>query len=98
MEAVRETEDGVLIDIEVSPKSSHFSISGYNEWREEIEVKIKSIPQKGKANLEIIKEFSNLTKNDVEIVFGQKSRHKTIKIYRISKKDFEDLITDYFKK
>ena len=43
MEAVKDTEEGVLVDIEVSPKSSHFTISGYNEWRNEIEVKIRSI-------------------------------------------------------
>ena len=98
MIAVKEIENGILINIEVSTKSSHFTISGYNEWRNEIEVKIKSIPQKGKANQEIIKEFSRLTNSDVEIVSGQKSRHKTLKIFAINKKDFEELIKNNLNK
>lgn len=97
MQAVNQIEEGILVDIEVSPKSSHFSISGYNDWRDEIEVRIKAIPQKGKANQEIIKEFSKLTNCNVEIVSGQKSRHKILKVYKISKKEFEDIIRESLK-
>ena len=85
MDAVKKTDGGVLVDIDVSPNSKKFEISGYNEWRGEIEVRITSVPQKGKANKEIIKEFSKLTKSLVEIISGLKSRHKTLKIYDISK-------------
>ncbi len=93
MKAVKETEDGVLVNIEISPNSAKFNITGYNEWRNEIEVKIKSIPQKGKANKEIIKEFSKLTGLKVEIVFGFKSQHKTLKISDLSKQGFLDILT-----
>lgn len=92
MEAVKEIEDGVLVDIDVSPNSAKFSISGYDEWRCEIQVNIKSIPQKGKANKEIIKEFSKLTGSNVEIVSGLKSQHKTLKIVSLFKKDFLDTL------
>ena len=92
MKAVKEVEDGVLVDIEVSTKSTEFAISGYNEWRDEIEVRITSIPQKGKANKEIIKEFSELTKSPVEIVSGLKSQHKTLKVYGISRVEFLDIL------
>lgn len=92
MQAVKEIGDGVLVDIEVSPNSANFSVSGYNEWRDEIEVKIKSIPQKGKANKEIIKEFTKLTGSDVKIVSGLKSQHKTLRIYNLSKKGFLDIL------
>lgn len=88
MKAVQEIEEGILVKIEVSPKSSKFEISGYNPWRDEIEVRIISIPQKGKANKEIIKEFTKLTKKPVEIVSGLKNQHKTLKIYDISKEEF----------
>ena len=98
MQVVKEIEDGVLVDIEVSPNSNKFIISAYNEWRNEIQVRITSIPQKGKANQEIIKEFSKLTNQDVEIVSGQKSRHKILKVYGISKKDFEEIIKNNLKK
>lgn len=96
MQAVKESGEGILVDIEVSPKSGKFEIAGYNEWREAIEVKIKAVPQKGKANKEIIKEFSKLTKNPVEIVSGHKSHRKTIKIYNMNKNEFLKVLGSYF--
>ncbi|AEG17585.1 DUF167 family protein [Methanobacterium paludis] len=96
MQAVKESGEGILVDIEVSPKSGKFEIAGYNEWREAIEVKIKAVPQKGKANKEIIKEFSKLTKNPVEIISGHKSHRKTIKIYNMAKTEFLKILDSYF--
>lgn len=98
MKAIQQTEGGILVEIEVSPKSPGFKISGYNEWRNEIEVRIKSVPQKGKANQELIKEFSKLTGKDVEIASGQKSRHKTLKVYGINKKEFEEILETLLQK
>lgn len=95
MKAVKEVENGVLVDIEVSPKSKKFEIAGYNEWREKIEIKIKSPPLKGRANREIVKEFSNLTKAPVKIVSGLKSQHKTLKIYDINKSQFLKILKDF---
>lgn len=92
MKAIAEVQDGILVDIEVSPKSKKFEIAGYNEWRERIEIRLKSPPLKGKANKEIINEFSKLTKKDVEIISGLKSQHKTLKIYNISKSKFLDIL------
>lgn len=88
MKAIKEIEGGILVDIEVSPNASKFEISGYNIWRERIEIRIKAVPQKGKANKEIIKEFSKLTKNDVKIIAGLKSHQKTLKISKISIDEF----------
>jgi uncharacterized protein (TIGR00251 family) len=92
MKAIKEIEDGILVDIEVSPNASQFEISGYNTWRERIEIRIKSLPQKGKANKEIIKEFSKLTRNQVEIISGLKSHQKTLKISKMSYDDFLGLV------
>ncbi len=88
MQAVKDTQDGITVDIEVSPNSDKFRITGYNEWRKTLEVKIKSPPTKGKANKELIKEFSTLTRKHVEIISGQKSRQKTIKILDLDRKSF----------
>lgn len=44
---------------------------------------LKSIPEKGKANLELIKLMSkklSLSKNDIEIIQGMASRSKRLKI------------------
>ena len=91
LKAVKEVDDGILVDIEVSTRSNKFEITGYNDWRDRIEIRIKSPPLKGKANKEIINEFSKLTKKDVEIVSGIKSQHKTLKIFNISRSDFFSL-------
>jgi uncharacterized protein (TIGR00251 family) len=87
MKAITQTKDGVLLDIEVSPKADKFNISGYNVWRKAFEVKIKAVPHKGKANKEIIREFSKITKSTVEIISGQKSHHKTLKIYGLNESE-----------
>ena len=96
MKAVKEFEEGILVDIEVSTKSNKFKISGYNDWRERIEIRIKSPPLKGKANKEIMAEFSSFTKKDVEILSGHKSRQKTLKIYNLSKSEFLDILKSKF--
>lgn len=88
MKAIKETADGLLVDIDVSPNGSKFEIMGYNIWRERVELRIKAIPQKGKANKEIIREISALTNSPVEIVSGLKSHQKTLRIKRISKDKF----------
>ncbi|MBI5680672.1 MAG: YggU family protein [Methanobacterium sp.] len=97
MKALTETEDGVLVDIEVSPKSKKFEIVGYNEWREKIEIRLKSPPLKGKANKEIVNEFEKITKSHVEIVSGFKSQHKTLKIYNMSKTKILDILNPILK-
>ena len=95
MKAVTPTKDGVILNIEVSPKSDKFRITGYNQWRESVEVKIKALPQKGKANKEIINEFSKITKTTVEIVSGHKSHHKILKIYDTSQEELIKLLKPY---
>ena len=95
MNAITPTKDGVLLNIEVSPKSDKFRITGYNHWRESVEVKIKALPQKGKANKEIITEFSKITKTAVEIISGHKSHHKTLKIYNITEDNMIKILKPY---
>jgi len=92
VEAVRTTPDGITVQIEVSPNSGQFQITGYNQWRQTLEVKIKAPPTKGKANKEIMKEFSKLTGHHTEILSGHKSRQKTLKISGIGEKTFFDIL------
>lgn len=88
MKAIKEIDNDLLVNIDVSPNGSKFEIIGYNTWRERIELRIKAIPQKGKANKEIIKEISSLVNSPVEIVQGLKSHQKTLRIQNISKDKF----------
>lgn len=85
--AISEKDGDVLVDIEVSPNSKNFEISNFNDWRNRIEVRIKQIPQKGKANKEISKEFSKLFNRDVAIFKGEKSSQKTLIFKNSSKED-----------
>ena len=95
MKAITPTKDGVLLDIEVSPKSDKFKISGYNEWRKAVEVKIKAVPQKGKANKEIVNEFSKISQSSVEILSGHKSHHKTLKFYGLGENELLEILKPY---
>lgn len=97
MEAITTTTDGVLLDIDVSTKSDTFRVVGYNQWRKSYEIKIKAIPQKGKANKEIINQFSKLTNRRVEIISGHKSHRKTLKIYDINEEDLLEIINNELK-
>lgn len=52
------------------------------EWdpdRKILKVDIQAPPEKGKANLEIVKLFTKLTKKNVKIVSGLKSKTKLLK-------------------
>lgn len=88
MKGIKEDGEDLLVEIEVSPRSLKFEISGYNPWRGRLEVKLKSPPSKGMANRELIREFSKILSRDVEIIKGIKSRNKTIKIKGIKETDF----------
>jgi uncharacterized protein len=94
MEAVQSTPQGIMVMIEVSPKSAKFQIAGYNPWRKTLEVKLKSPPTKGKANKELMKEFTTLTGHTTEIIAGHKSRQKTLLIQDMSENEFYKIIED----
>ena len=98
MDAITQIKDGVLLNVEVSTKSDKFTISGYNEWRKAFEIRIKAVPQKGRANKEIINEFSKLTGKKVEISSGLKSHHKVLKIYDTEEKEMLNILSKELKK
>ncbi|NPE29921.1 YggU family protein [Methanococcoides sp. SA1] len=80
--AIKETKDGIAIDLEVTPGSKKACFpAGYNQWRERIEIKLTSAAQKGKANVQLIKivaDFFNIGQRDVTIGSGSKSSKKTV--------------------
>jgi len=96
LSCLREVGDDLLVDIEVSPASGRFEVRSYNEWRKRIEVKIRAPPEKGRANREIIKEFSSAFNTKTDIVSGHKSRHKTLKIHGMDAETFRGLLEEKF--
>ena len=79
---VQTTLDGtVILDIEVQPKASRQGITGINEWRGKLQVAVKAEAQKGKANFAVCNLLKTILSTDVEVVSGQTSRIKRIRVH-----------------
>jgi len=83
-----ETENMLTLSIKVEPRSSKSGIVG--PYGDALKVKLTSPPVEGKANKELIevlaKEF-RIAKKDVEIISGQSSKNKIVKLYGVSSAD-----------
>lgn len=66
-----------LVKIKVIPNSSR---NGLKEAERELKLYLKVVPEKGKANKEIIKFFKKEFGLRMEIKSGEKSRDKVLKI------------------
>lgn len=83
-DAVKETEGGVILDLEISPGSKETSVKGYNQWRQRIEIKLSERAQKGRANEQLISflsELFNVHSRNVEIMTGMTNSKKTVRIF-----------------
>ncbi|HNZ60586.1 MAG: hypothetical protein BWX56_01080 [Euryarchaeota archaeon ADurb.Bin023] len=76
LDALKQTKDGIFIEIEVVANSSDFKIE-YNEWSKRIKLKITSPAIKGQANKEIQTYFSEIF-GSATIVKGEHNKKKTI--------------------
>ncbi|WP_407354883.1 DUF167 domain-containing protein [Methanolobus sp. WCC5] len=81
-DALKKTDAGVLIDIEVTPGSKTLSVpGGYNPWRKRIEVRLSENARKGKANEQLIGTIADLFGlkiSDVSIVSGMHNSKKSL--------------------
>jgi hypothetical protein len=88
-DAVKKGKGFTIIEVNVIPSAKKTQIpSGYNEWRKAIEIRIKSQAKEGKANREIIKEMKRIFQSEVEIIKGERSNQKTLRVLR----DYESVI------
>lgn len=72
----------LTLNLKVIPKSSKNEIIGFLEDGT-MKVKIHAVPEKGKANLEIcefLAELFGVGKRNVEVVRGETSAHKQVRI------------------
>ena len=92
---IKESKDGILIDIDVQAGAKKNEITGINEWRKRLAIKIKAPATEGKANKEIIKFFKEIFKKDVEIVAGKLNPQKTILIKGIKKDEALNILKKY---
>lgn len=78
----KETPEGVVIELIVSPGAKGSKIEGLDRWRNRLVVRVTSPPERGKANEELQTLLSDFFESDVEIVKGYGSRLKTVLVRR----------------
>jgi uncharacterized protein (TIGR00251 family) len=88
-----EADGDLVFDVRVVPRSSRSEIVGEHDGA--LKVRIASPPVDGAANAELIKLLAKkfgVAKSDVEIIAGESSKSKRIKIANLSQSRFEEVI------
>jgi uncharacterized protein (TIGR00251 family) len=67
------------IKIIAKPNSPKTEIISWDDEKKALKVNVKAEPEKGKANKEIIKFFSKLSKKEVKIISGKTSKQKLLR-------------------
>ena len=96
-DAIRQVEDGVILELDISAGSKETAIKGYNPWRKRIEIRLSERAQNGKANAELMFFLSNLFKvhsRDVELISGSTNSKKSVKIIQAQAEDILKILTD----
>lgn len=76
---IKDTKDGVIIPIHVTPRSKTNAITGIDEWRNRINIRVSADARDGEANRCIIDFIKNVLEIDcVEIIEGHRSRNKVL--------------------
>lgn len=86
---LREQTDGVLLSVKLQPRSAmdHIGEPHGNELR----VKVTAPPVDAAANQALVRllaEKLDCPRNQVQLVRGQTSRHKLVKLYGLSEREF----------
>ncbi|MDO9097582.1 MAG: DUF167 domain-containing protein [Candidatus Methanoperedens sp.] len=96
-DAIRQSSDGVILDLEISAGSKETAVHRYNPWRKRIEVKLSEQAQKGKANAELISFLSglfNVNSQNVRIITGLTNSKKSVKIINAKADDILKIVTE----
>lgn len=86
---IKESKDGIIIEIRANPASGRFRL---HEKSNRLVLDLKSRPEGGKANMEIITGLGRIFRKEVRILRGHKSRDKTILIEGITKQEFKRIL------
>ena len=81
---IQPTDGGVLIEVLASAGSSVSKVRGIHGGA--LKVAVRAAPEKGKANAEIehvLASFFGVTKNQVQLIAGQTSRNKRVRVLGI---------------
>ena len=75
--ALHRSKEGTEIDLLVSPNSGRSEIAGLDIWRKRLTVKLRSPPEKGEANAELEKLFTERLGSETKVIRGHTARMKT---------------------
>lgn len=78
----------MILQVKVIPKAQSSSIVGWEGA--ELKIRLKAVPEKGEANTELIAFLSKqlkIPKSNMELVSGETSRHKRVKLYGITEEE-----------
>ena len=84
------TDSGIILSVKILPNASEKGIKGVvnsadgSDW---LRITVVSIPEKGKANKELIKFLSkelDIAKSDIEIISGESNHFKKLLIKKTS--------------
>ena len=81
------TSQGIILKVRLQPNSSCRRIAGIftaADGSDFIKINVISIPEKGKANRELLEYLAKklkLAKSDLQIIAGETDRHKKILIH-----------------
>ena len=87
---IQDTKEGTVLRVRLTPNSSSCLINGVFNSSDGIvflKVNVVSVPEKGKANAELIKLLSKklkISKSNVNIIFGELDRYKRVLLTSIS--------------
>jgi len=87
------TGNDIIIKVKIVPGSSKNKVIG--AYNDALKISIAAPPVEGKANKKCIAylaKYFDIAKSKIEIISGQTSRNKLIRIYDISQKEFLDKI------
>ena len=85
------TGNDIIVKVKIVPGSSKNKIIGV--YNDSLKITITAPPVEGKANKKCIaylSKYFDLAKSRIDIISGQTSKNKLIKIYDISQKEFLD--------
>jgi uncharacterized protein (TIGR00251 family) len=85
---LQEDKDGVILPVRIQPRASKDEIVG--EYNGALKIKLTSPPVEGEANrhcIEFLAKRLKIGKTQIEIIKGERSRDKMIKIIGVTKED-----------
>lgn len=98
LNCIKKTENGVILAIRLTPNSSKDEIAGYCD--EYVKIKISAPPNENKANKKLVSFLSDcfkLSKSNVELISGDKSRLKRVLLKNIDEEKVKQKIFLYDK-